>query len=342
MKLACLSFTDKGYVLGEQLANLHSTKYFIEHFSNSRIEGGIRSFINRSWSKYDGFIFISATGIAVRMIASYIKNKAKDPAIIVIDDMAKFVISLLSGHLGGANKVAEWIADEIGVTPVITTASDNRGIDSVDVFAQRNNYHIEDMKSVKEITSMMVNGKRIGIYTEDEKMINYDNIEIIEDLSNLDVTLDGAIIVTSVKDIGEINIPFTILRPKNINIGIGCRKGIETEVIVEAIEAALMGKNISVKSLRTIGTVEVKKFEVGIIKAAEHFGCSLKIFGIDDIEQIENKFQKSQFVKDTIGVYSVSEPCAYLLGGEMITRKSRFNGVTISISKWRKKWQNYM
>ena len=333
MKLACFSFTDKGYVLGEQLASLRSTKYLIEHYANSRVEGGIKSFISRTLNSYDGFIFISATGIAVRMINPFIKNKTKDPAIIVIDDMGKYAISLLSGHVGGANEIAEWIAVEIGAIPVITTASDGRGIDSVDVFAERNNYYIEDMNSVKEITSLMVNDKRIGIYTEDEKIINYDNIKMITDFSNIDLTLDGAIIVTSMHDIGEINIPYTILRPKNINIGIGCRKGVYTEDLIGAIEASLMDKNISYNSIRAIGTVEVKKFEVGIIKAAEHFKCPLKIFNIDEIQQIEDMFQKSQFVKDTIGVFSVSEPCAYLLGGELITRKSRFNGVTISISK---------
>lgn len=333
MKLACLSFTDKGYAIGEQLANLPSTKYLVEHFSNSEVQGGIKNFISESWTKYDGFIFISATGIAVRMISLFIKNKTKDPAIIVMDDTGKFAISLLSGHLGGANKAAEWIAEEIGAIHVITTASDNRGIDSVDVFAQRNNYYIEDMASAKEITSLMVNGKRIGIYTEDEKIINYDNIEIISELSNIDLTLDGAIIVTSMYDIGDIKIPYTILRPKNINIGIGCRKGIESDYIIEAIKAALMNKNLSFNSIDSMGTVEVKKFELGIIKAAEYFKCPLKIFTIDEIKQIEDMFQKSQFVKDTIGVYSVSEPCAYLLGGKMITRKSRFDGVTISISK---------
>lgn len=333
MKLACLSFSDKGFVLGERLTEIHSTEHFIEHFANSKVHGGIKRFLSQSWNDYDGFIFIAATGIAIRMINPYIESKTKDPGIVVVDDFGKFSISLLSGHLGGANRLAKWIGENIGAIPVITTASDNRGIDSIDLFAKKNNYHMEDMNSITRITSMMVNDKRIGLYTEDGQVINYENIEIIQDLNNIDETLDGVIIVSSKHDIGQIKIPYTILRPKNINIGIGCRKDIDREVIIEAIEASLKDKNISIKSIKSMATVEVKRFEIGIIKAAEYLKCPLKIFTLDEIRPLEDMFQKSQFVKDTIGVYSVSEPCAYLLGGDLITRKSRYNGVTISISK---------
>ncbi len=332
MKLACLSFTERGYELGENLVNIPSTIYRIEHFSNSKIPGCIKQLLNSHWDDYDGFIFISATGIAVRMINPFIKSKLNDPAIIVIDDFGKYSISLLSGHIGGANKVAERIAESICAIPVITTASDNRGIESIDMFAQNNNYYMEDMESVTQITSMMVNGRRIGLYTEDEIIIDYDNIERIDDLENIDLSLDGAIIVTSKHDFGKIKIPHTVLRPKCINIGIGCRKGVETDIVIQAIKASLLDKNLSFHSIKAMGTVEVKQFEVGIIKAAVALKCPLKIFLLDEIRPIEDLFEKSKFVKDTIDVYSVSEPCAYLLGGELITRKARYNGVTISIS----------
>lgn len=333
MKLACLSFTDRGYELGEELVKIRSTKHWIDHFSNSKIPGGIKQILNKHWNDFDGFIFISATGIAVRMINPYLVSKLNDPAILVIDDIGKFVISLLSGHIGGANEVTQWISEAIGAIPVITTASDNRGIESIDMFAKKNNYFMEDMKSVTQLTSMMVNGRRIGLYTEEDKIINYDNIERINSLEDIDLTLDGAIIVSSKHNIEQVSIPHTILRPKCVNIGIGCRKGIETETIIEAIEASLLDKNISVNSIKALGTVEVKRFEIGIIKAAEALKCPLKIFMLDEIRPLEEMFQKSQFVKDTIGVYSVSEPCAYLLGGNLITRKARYDGVTISVSK---------
>lgn len=335
MKIVCFSFTEEGGALGDRIVNLskgEKSKYIVHHFTNSQVEGGVKTLLNNAWEEYDGLIFISATGIAVRMISPYIKNKALDPAVVVIDDLGMFSISLISGHLGGANELAQYLANQIGAIPVITTASDNRGIESIDIFAKKNNYHMEDMESVKDITSMMVKGKTIGFYSEVDTVINYNNIVIIKDLKNIDTKIDGIILVTSGK-INNLNIPYTILRPKNINIGIGCRKGVEGNRIIEAVNNILEINKLSGKSIKSIGTVEVKKDEVGILDTAKHFDSMLKIFTIKEIEEVEHKFDKSEFVKDTIGVYSVSEPCAYLLGGEIVSKKSKHNGITISVTK---------
>lgn len=333
MKIACLSFTDKGKEVGDKLEAIKIDKYEIKHYWNRDIDGGIKSILKSIWNEYDGLIFISATGIAVRMVAPFIEDKTIDPALVVVDDLGKFSISLLSGHIGGANELTKDIATLIGSIPVITTATDNRAIESIDMFAKANDYHIEDIKSVTRITSMMVNGKKVGLYTEEDKMIGYDNLIVIDDLNNIDSNIEGLILVSSQEKIENIPIPFTILRPKNINIGIGCRKGVEAIRIIEAIVDQFGKLNLSTKSINTMGTVEVKKDEKGIIQAAKHFDCPLKIFSIEEIKEVEDGFSKSQFVKDTIGVYSVSEPVAFLLGGQVISGKSKHNGITISISK---------
>lgn len=337
MKIGCFSFTNEGKVLGDKIVDKSKEKqsqYTVHHFMNSQVEGGIKNILENAWNQYDGIIFLSATGIAVRMISPYIKDKTLDPAVVVMDDLGKFSISLLSGHLGGANELAEWLAKQIEAIPVITTASDNRGIESIDMFAKKNFYYMENMESVKDITAMMINGKTIGFYSEMDRIITYKNLVVVEDLDDIDSNIDGLIIVSS-KKLKPINtkIPYTSLRPKNINIGIGCRKGVEGPRIIDAIEEVFRNVNLSTKGIKAIGTVEVKKDEKGIIEAAKYFNCPLKIFTIDEIKEVEDKFEKSQFVKDTVGVYSVSEPVAYLLGGELITKKSKHNGITISVSK---------
>lgn len=333
MNVACLSFTDKGKLLGKKLESMKSHKYKIDHYVNRDVKGGIKEVLKSIWHRYEGVIFISATGIAVRMSAPFIEHKTIDPALVVIDDLGKFSISLLSGHIGGANDLAKDMASLIGAIPVITTATDNRGIESIDIFAKKNDYYIEDISSVTSITSMMVNKKNIGLYTENNKVINYDNLTIIRDLDNINHEIKGLVIVSSQKDIKNINIPYTILRPKNINVGIGCRKGIEGKFIIESIKEQFNKLKISTESIKSIGTVEVKKHEKGIIEASKYFSCPLKILSIEEIKSVEDKFSKSQFVKDTIGVYSVSEPVAYLLGGSIISGKSKHNGITICISK---------
>lgn len=334
MKIVCFSFTDKGKLLGEKLEKINSDKYIIQHYENKKVEGGIKLLLCNVWNKYDGFIFISSTGIAIRMINPYIKDKTKDPAVVVIDDTGRFSISLLSGHIGGANFLAEDIGEFLGSIPVVTTATDNRGIEAIDIFAKRNNYYMEDMKTVRTITSLMVNEKKIGLYTEDDKIIDYPNIIRVKDLSNIDEKIEGLIVVSS-ENLKNINmaIPTTKLIPRNLNIGIGCRKGVEGEKIIKAIEEAFYYANLSTKGIKAIGTIDFKKNEQGIIHGAKHLNCPMKIFTMEEIKEVEDRFQKSQFVKDTIGVYSVSEPSAYLLGGKIIWKKSKHNGITISISK---------
>lgn len=333
MNIACLSFTDKGRLLGDKLKSMESNKYKIDHYANKDVDGGIKGILKSIWNKYDGIIFLSATGMAIRMSTPFIEDKTIDPGIVVMDDLGKFSISLLSGHLGGANELAKYMADSISAIPVITTATDNRSIESIDIFAQNNGYYIEDIKSITSITSMMVNDENVGLYTEDDKIINYNKLTIVKDLNNIESRIKGLIIVGSKEEFKNINIPYTILRPKNVNIGIGCRKGVAGELIIKAIREELNKFKLSINSIQSIGTVEIKREEKGIIEASNHFNCPLKTFTIGEIKKIEDRFSKSQFVKDTIGVYSVSGPAAFLQGGKIISEKSKHNGITISISK---------
>ncbi len=335
MKIACISFTQQGKEIGEKLVKSSSknNKYIVHHFINDEIHRGIKARMDFFVNEYDGLIFISATGIAIRFMHPYIINKILDPAVVVVDDGGNFSISLLSGHIGGANRLAQWVGDIIGAIPVITTASDNRGVESIDLFAMKNNYHMEDMGAVKDITAMMVNKNKVGFYSELKEVIKYDNLKILDNFQGKDHSIQGVIIVSSQK---RIDIPYEKhcrLIPKNINIGIGCRRRMEGKRIIEAIENILTQLNLSSKGIKAIGTIEVKKGEIGIIEACNHFNCPLKIFTLEEIKKVEDKFPKSEFVKKAIGVYSVSEPSAYLLGGKMLTGKIKIDGITISVAK---------
>lgn len=322
-----ISFTKEGNNLGDRiLGNIGGN-----HLKSREYEGNIRDYIRDNWKNLDLIVFVSSTGIAVRYIKDYIVSKDVDPAVIVIDDMGKNTISLLSGHLGGGNEYTREIAKLIGSNPVITTATDNRDIEAVDVFSKKNSYVIDDIKSIKDISSLMIEGKKIGFYSELKEVIDYKNLRILNRLEDLE-GLDGLIIVTN-KLIDNIGLPHIILRPKNLVIGMGARKDVETERIIAAIEEELKRLNLSNKSIRSIGSVEAKKNEKGLIEGAKNYGLQLKIFTNEEISKVEDMFTKSQFVKDTIGVYNVSEPVAFLLGGQLLSRKERYNGITISVGE---------
>lgn len=333
MKIVCFSFTEKGNELGEKIKSLKSPNYNFEHLRNKSIEGGVKSLVEKSFRAYDGIVFISATGIATRYIAPFIRDKKTDPAIIVIDDLGRFVISLLSGHLGGANELTNYLAGELKSIPVVTTATDGRGIEAVDIYAKRRGYHMVDMTDVKNVTSLMVDGKKIGIYSSYDEDINYKNIVRLEDLNKIEEDIKGLIIVSNKKLKLDLDIAYTVLVPRDINIGIGCKRGVETERILRAIYDSLDGENLYRESLREMGTVEVKKDEAGILEASEILKLPLRIFTIEELSQVEDRFEGSDFVKSTIGVSCVSEPAAYLLGKNMLLLKSTHKGITISISE---------
>ena len=333
MKIIVFSFSDSGYELGEKIKSLKLGDYEFKHYRSREIVGGVRSILKGNWNVVYGFIFISATGIAVRSIKDFIHDKKTDPAIIVMDDMGKYVISLLSGHIGGANELTRNLSYILKSQAIITTATDNRGMEAIDLFAKKNSYKMRNMKDVTKLTAMMVDYKKIGFYSEEDRIIQYENLYKIDDLKKIPSFIEGMIIVSSRDKIEDINLPYCQLIPKNINLGIGCRRGSKKEAIMEFIREELLKLNLLEDGLKRIGTIEVKKDEVGLLESAAELKLDLEIFTVEQISIVEEMFEKSDFVKKTVGVYSVSEPVAYLLGGELLLRKARKDGITLSISK---------
>lgn len=332
MRLAVISFTNAGKELGEKLARVMDGDHEVELFHKGMWEGSLDRLVARLWEEFDGIIFISAAGIASRLIAPHLRNKLVDPAVICMDDTGRFAIPILSGHYGGANEMARQIAASTGASPVITTATDNRGIQAPDMFAKDNGYVVENPESLARITSMMVNGEPVGFYGEFGPSIEYGELVHLngEDLKNC--MLPGVIAVSNRLGIEIPGIPNLVLRPPNINLGLGCRKEVSGGRIIDFIYEVLSEEGLSPLSVGNIGTIELKRNEPGIIEAAEHFGCGLKIFSGEDISKVQDMFMKSDFVKNTVGVNSVSAPAAYLMGGNLIREKAVKNGITLSVS----------
>ena len=318
MKIACLTFTSSGEAIAERIK--YSSGYEVHVFS----KGNYKSNLDNIFKHYDGIVFISSTGIAVRIAVPFIKSKSVDPGIVVVDDLGRYSISLLSGHIGDGNYLAEKIADCLKCQAIITTASDGRGIEAIDMFAKNNNFFIENLEDAKKITSMMLEGEALKLESEIEAKIGYNNI--------VDKDEAGTIFVTS-KASTNYGKPSCILRPKNITVGLGCRRGKTKDEIITALIALFNDNDLSIKSIKEIATVDIKQDEKGIIEACEYLNCEMRIISREAIKKVQNKFNKSAFVQDTIGVSSVCEPCAFIGGGEIIVGRTVINGVTIAISK---------
>ena len=273
--------------------------------------------LEKTFNKYDLHIFVAATGAVVRIIEGKFKSKDTDPAVITVDDHANFVISLLSGHLGGANKECEKIAHGIGAIPVITTASDVGGKIAVDTFSQKIKAKLEDLEGAKRVTSLIVNGEKVSLHLP-KNIVNHDENSA------------GAIIVSNRK-----NIEISKIIPQNIFIGIGCKRGVSKEHIIEKLKYAMDKQNLELSAIKMAGSAWVKSDETGLLEAMKELDIPIKFFEKEEILKLEDLIEeKSEYVKKTIGVYGVSEPCAFLASsgkGAFLAKKIKLDGMTLSI-----------
>ena len=273
--------------------------------------------MEKTFNKYDLHIFVAATGAVVRIIEGKFKSKDTDPAVITIDDHANFVISLLSGHLGGANEECKKIASGIGAIPVITTASDVGGKIAVDTLSQKIKAKLNDLDGAKRVTSLIVNGENVSLHLP-KNIVNHDENSA------------GAIIVSNRK-----NIEISKIIPQNIFIGIGCKRGVSKEHIIEKLKYAMDKQNLELSAIKMAASAWVKSDETGLLEAMKELDIPIKFFEKEEILKLEDLIEeKSEYVKKTIGVYGVSEPCAFLASsgkGTFLAKKIKLDGMTLSI-----------
>lgn len=332
MNIGIISVTKQGDKIAEKVisymvATLYS-KYTISNFD-------LMSITKELMENCDAIIFIASTGIAVRAVAPYLKNKAVDPAVLVVDCSGNFVISLLSGHLGGANELAIKVAELIKAQPIITTATDNLGLIAPDMIAKDNNLIIDDLKKAKIIAAKLVEGKQVSFlderkllavpkgYVDGEKLLNVTNIVYVTNKLSLP------------KKLMDISIEGLKLIRKDIILGIGCRKNYASDKMRKTIMEALIKENIDIRAVRAIATVEVKKEERAIIELAEFINCPINIFTIEEIKKVQHKYDGSDFVEKTIGVRAVCEPVVELSNGRLLTGKLSLDGMTLCIGEER-------
>ena len=290
------------------------------------IEPDLSTFTKQLFAAHKTLIYIMATGIVVRSIAPHLVSKTTDPAVVVLDEKGQFAISLLSGHLGGANAIASEVAKALGGTAVITTASDVQGVPSVDMIAQMHQLIIQSMQDAKTLTAMTVNGQKIG--WRNDTLLNLTSYYAVED-----ETSNGLVVVSNRTDL-KSHIPFAQLIPQNVVIGVGCKRGIAGQQIIDFISEQLQLNNVSAASIRQIASIDIKADEQGIHEAAAHFKVPVQFIAAGEIEMIEQDFTASAFVKSQIGVSGVCEPAAFIAGGRagnFISRKKSKQGITVAI-----------
>lgn len=329
MKIAAVTFTRQGEKIVEKLRE----NIEIQHYCKENQEDfNVKTLGAKLMEEYEGIIFIGAAGIAVRTIAPYIKSKDKDPAVIVIDNESRFVISLLSGHLGGANELALYLSSILEAQPVITTATDSLGIEAPDMIAIKNCCVIESLTVAKEVAAALVRGEKVAFYSDlDTDYIPAGYVPYTEDVKD---QIKALVYLTNKKKSPMLKEVKTLkLIKKDIVLGIGCRKDYSSDKMQNFVERMLDHHNLDSRSVKLITTVEVKKNEKAILELAEYFKCPIKNWSLEEIKTVQYKFKGSDFVEKTLGVRAVCEPCVDLCGARILVEKAACEGMTLCIGE---------
>ncbi len=329
MKVAIISFTNKGTLLREKI-NAYLNNQGDEIVSS--IDGRDKEIPLKEWTKSgfekcDFLIFIGACAIAVRSIAPFLKSKKEDLGVLVIDEQGKYIIPVLSGHIGGANEFALNLAGEFNSVPIITTATDINNKFAVDVFATKNNLYISDMKVAKDISAAVLDNKTIGLRSELDISGNIPNeIEV-----GAETDLGIYIGIKEEKPFKEtLN-----LIPKIVTLGIGCRKDTPKKNIEAAVLETLKENNISLISVKNLASIDLKENEKGILDFSSEYNIDFVTFSSDELKNVEGEFSESEFVDKITGVSCVCERAAVKGSdsGEILVKKTIKYSVTVAVAR---------
>lgn len=366
MRLACFALTEKAFALAlifqrnlEEPVTIFAAEKAVAQAGKSRGEGTriftkLRNAVNEAFPVYDGLIFIMATGIVVRVIAPLIKTKLDDPAIVVFDECGQYGISLLSGHIGGANLLAQQLCRTVGALPVITTATDVNHNLAPDVIAARLSLRPWPKVRIQALNSAVLRGGKIH-WRMDRTLPHGDFFKQQLEQSGQRVKLcrtnelfqarpeesaPWTAVILAENDLPELAaLPANMLclTPRRLIAGVGCRRGTPAALVMAALDKAcrMIGRDCSF--LDALASTTAKSQETGILRVAEMLGCPVHFYENDPMLRVihERKLEESPFVRETIGIGNVCEAAAYCCtgekGGRLALPKTKFEKVTVAL-----------
>lgn len=307
-----ISFTDAGIKLGERLSKDMPQ---LSLYSYGRDFKETKSLIEGLFSQDELIIISGACGMAVRLIAPFIKSKATDPAVLVVDDLGHHVISLLSGHLGGSNEWCKKVAEYLGAEPVITTATDNHGVFAVDEMAREKDLVFEDTSSIREVSSRLLRGEQVGYYS------------------------DCGINITEYLDSKKQFKKECRLYPKNVFVGMGCKAGKSADELHEFLTGVFDENRLPLARICGIFSIDKKADEQGLIELAKRLGTEFTTFSPEELSEAQGDFSHSDFVLENVGVDNVCEraaiyaaSCGNTKQANLLINKTKSDGMTIALA----------
>ena len=322
-KAAVLSFSDQGKTTAERVAAALEGEYEVTLYAP---RGNLSALTAELFGAVDALIFVGACGIAVRAIAPHVAAKTTDPAVLVLDERALHVISLLSGHIGGANALCWRLAAALDSDAVVTTATDVNHRFSVDAWAARQGLAISSMKIAK-LYSAAILKRDLPLYTD---------LPIEGDLpGGVYFGESGALgVAVSYKDIAPFKNTL-LLTPPVLFLGIGCKRDTPEERIAAAVESVFAEHELNYAAVAQIASIDVKSDEAGLLAYAENRSKPIRFFTAEELRAAPGNFSASSFVASTVGVDNVCERSAVVAAGDgarLLVKKTSQNGVTVAVA----------
>ena len=307
---------------GNQLAKNIAPQLKADHFE---CRGMLRKVVNQAWPQYDALIFIMAAGIVVRTLAPLLGDKRSDPAVVVMDEQGRYAISLLSGHLGGANELARRLAALTHGQAVITTASDVLERTPLDLWARELGLVTTDPAAMTRAMGTLVNNGSVNVFSD------YTLPEVPADfvITSDPGAADMVISCRSSAPAGTL-----LLHPRILVVGIGCNRGTAASRIEEAVRGTLAQHGLAMAAVSRIATIDLKADEQGLLEFAHKKGYGVDFFHRDRLNEVKN-VTRSQVVMRAVGAQGVAEPAAILGAGhgKLVVRKEKWTDVTVAVAE---------
>ena len=353
-RYAIITITKHGAALGEQLhALMPEADFFINgKFSGDAPSGApypttVMDLIANVFPKYDGLIFFISLGAVIRMLTKHLQDKKVDPAVVVVDDRARYAIAVLSGHLGGANALTRRVAQLMGAEPVITTASDVGETIAVDMLGHEFGWAIETASwaNVTKVSAAVVNQEPVGVLQETgeagwwpaDKPLP-QNIRTYPTLDALTAADPAAALIITDRTLGHEHADLlsksVIYRPGSLAVGVGCTKGTPASALRDAVEQTLAAQGLSMQSIRALATIDLKRDEAGITELAQELRVPVEYYTQEQLNGAQGAVSPSAAAR-LIGVAGVSEQASLLAAGaeELLVPKQVIGMVTVAIAR---------
>ncbi|MEJ2170300.1 MAG: cobalt-precorrin 5A hydrolase [Desulfobacterales bacterium] len=350
-RFALWILTPNGSRLGDIIfQNLPNVDVFVSQNipatgAESRRFQSLAATLGQNFQRYAGHIFIMSTGIVVRVIAPLIRHKTEDPAVVVVDDAGRHAISLLAGHLGGANELTRRVAAVIGADPVITTATDVNCVPAIDVLARRQNLIIENPKAIKSVNMALLKGQTVHVH--DPYNFLKDSLPKFKTLPYGQFTQNGkengqaideiiaGVFIDDVRWRWNLPPQVLVLRPASLVAGIGCNRNTAAGEIKALLEEVLAAGNLAPSSLKCIASINLKADEAGLLALADMLNLPLVFFESEQLNQVEAIENPSTLVEKHVGVKIVCEAEAILAPqiGTLIVPKHTTRNATAAIAR---------